>query len=208
AHALRPLGKDCIVACADPPPLQYTFLPGREDVVTALPDEDFDLVIALDAGELDRYGALYTQHQTYFDTANILNLDHHLTSTGCGRVNIIDPAAAATAELLTLLLLNRGVTIGLEAAQCLLAGIITDTRSFEFDATTARTLAAGAYLVGCGAVPEAIIRPMYRLKPLEKARLWGIVLDRTLRTAAGGRLVWAALRQGNLRQVRCTAGHE
>src|SRR5262249_55732999 len=151
--------------------------------------EDFDLVIALDAGELDRYGALYTRHQTYFDTANMLNLDHHVTSTGCGRVRIIDPAAAATAELLTLFLLNRGLTIALEARQCLLAGIIRDTRSFEFDATTARTLAAGAYLVGCGATPETIIKPMYHLKPLVKARLWGIVLDRALRTAAGGRIV-------------------
>src|SRR5262245_4390773 len=205
AHALRPLGKACVVACADPPPANYTFLPGREEVVTALPDEDFDLVVALDAGELDRYGALYSQHKHFFDAATKLNVDHHVTSSGCGQVNIIDPIAAATAELLTLFLLNRGVAIGLEAAQCLLAGIITDTRSFEFDATTARTLAVGAYLVGCGAVPEAIIRPMYHLKPLVKARLWGIVLDRTLRTAAGGRIVWATLRQEYLRQVEATA---
>src|SRR5437660_892984 len=52
AHALVPLGKECIVACADPVPSNYTFLPGREGVVTELPDEQFDLVVALDAGEL------------------------------------------------------------------------------------------------------------------------------------------------------------
>lgn len=205
AHALQPLGKVCTVACADPPPKNFAFLSGHERVVTALPKVDFDLVIALDAGELDRYGSLYTRHQAFFDAAPILNIDHHVTSTGCGRVNIIDPFAAATAELLTLFLLNRDVAIGLEAAQCLLAGIITDTRSFEFDATTARTLAAGAYLVGCGAVPEAIIRPMYRLKPVVKARLWGIVVDRTLRTAADGQIIWATLRQEYLRQAGATA---
>lgn len=205
AHALVRLGKDCVVACADSAPANYGFLPGREAVVTRLPDEDFDLVIALDAGELSRYGALYDRYRSFFDAATILNLDHHITSTGCGRVNIIDPISAATAELLTLFLLNRGVDIPPAAAQCLLAGIITDTRSFEFDATTSRTLMAGAYLVGRGGVPESIIKPMYRMKPLAKARLWGVVLARDLGTAADGRVVWAAVRQASLAEAGATA---
>jgi bifunctional oligoribonuclease and PAP phosphatase NrnA len=204
AYALAPLGKECVVACADPVPTNYTFLPGRERVVTALPDEHVDLVIALDAGELSRYGPLYTRYQSFFDSATILNMDHHVTSAGCGQVNIIDPKSAATAELLTLFLLNRHVPIGLDAAKCLLAGVITDTRSFEFDATTARTIEAGAYLVGCGAVPEEIIKPMYRLQPLAKARLWGRTLD-TLESAAGGRLVWATLRLAHLAETGATA---
>ncbi|HLJ82266.1 MAG TPA: DHHA1 domain-containing protein, partial [Ktedonobacterales bacterium] len=182
----------------------YTFLPGYERAVTALPCTDFDLVIALDAGELSRYGSLYTRYQDFFDRAPILNLDHHITSAGCGRVNIIDPISAATAELLTIFLLNRGVAIGTQAAKCLLAGIITDTRSFEFDATTARTLTAGAYLVGQGAVPDDIIKPMYRLKPLEKARLWGLALQ-TLESAADGHVVWAAVRREMLAKSGATA---
>ncbi len=206
AHALAPLGKTCVVACADPVPANYdSFLPGHASVVTELPHERFDLVIALDAGELSRYGALYTRHQTFFDHATILNLDHHITSVGCGKVTIIDPASAATAELLTLLLLNRGIEISLDAAKCLLAGIITDTRAFEFDATTARTLLAGAYLVGCGAVPETIIKPMYRMKPLAKVRLWGIVLNRSLGSAAENRIVWASVRQRDLAEAGATA---
>jgi phosphoesterase RecJ-like protein len=197
AWALRPLGKQCVVACADPVPANYSFLPGREGVVTELPDEGFDLVIALDAGELSRYGALYTRHKAFFDGATLLNFDHHVTSRGIGACAIIDVASAATAELLTLFLLNRGVAIGQEAAICLLAGIITDTRAFEFDATTDRTLLAGAYLVACGATPEDIIKPMYRLKPLAKGRLWGRALQ-SLASAAQGRIVWAAIRQSDL----------
>lgn len=203
-HALEPLGKRCTVACADPAPADYTFLPGREQIVTSLPHEDFDLVLALDAGELTRYGGLYEQHKAFFDRATTLNIDHHVSSTGCGQVNIIDPIAAATAELLTAFLLWRDVAIGVEAAQCLLAGIITDTRAFEFDATTPRTLAAGAYLVSCGAVPQDIVKPIYRMKPLAKARLWGETL-RTLETAANGRVVWATLTQAQLGAVGATA---
>lgn len=193
AHALEPFGKTCVVACADPPPSTFDFVPGIERVVTELPAEDFDLVIALDAGEMTRYGALYTRHRAFFDAATILNMDHHVTSRGCGRVNVIDVPSAATAELLTLFLLNRGIAIDRETASCLLAGIITDTRAFEFDATTARTLAAGAYLVARGAIPERIIKPFYRMKPLAKARLWGLALA-TLDSSPDGRLVWAGLR--------------
>lgn len=203
AHVLQPLGKVCVVACADPVPENYTFLPGREQVVTKLPDEDFDLVIALDAGELARYGSLYHRHKAFFDGARILNIDHHATSVGCGIVNIIDTASAATAELLTLLLLNRGAAISQDAAMCLLGGIITDTRSFEFDATTERTLLAGAYLVGSGAVPEAIIKPMYRLKPYPKLALWGRILQ-SVESAEGGRLVWTLIRQRDIEETGAT----
>ena len=198
AHALASLGKRCVVACADPVPAQYhAFLPGWELVATELADERFDLVVALDAGELPRFGALYDRHRAFLDAAAILDLDHHITSTGCGQVNVIDPDSAATAELVTLLLLKWRVPIGLDAARCLLAGVITDTRAFEFDATTARTLEVGAYLVGCGAAPQDIIRPMYRLQPLAKVRLWGVTLQ-TVQSAAEGRVVWAALRQAHL----------
>jgi bifunctional oligoribonuclease and PAP phosphatase NrnA len=197
AHALAPLGKECVVACADPAPADYTFLPGVERVVTELPDERFDLVIALDAGEMSRYGALYWRHRAFFDGATVLNIDHHASSHGCGAVSIIDVASAATAELLTLLLLARAVPIERDAAICLLAGIITDTRAFEFTSTTARTLAAGAYLVSRGAVPAQIIKPVYRYKPLAKSRLWGLVLS-TIGSAAEGQLIWAELRRDML----------
>ncbi len=203
AWALRPLGKQCVVACADPVPANYRFLPGREGVVTELPDTAFDLVIALDAGELSRYGALYTRYQAFFDSATLLNFDHHVTSQGIGACAIVDVASAATAELLTLFLLNRGVAIGQEAAICLLAGIITDTRAFEFDATTDRTLLAGAYLVACGATTEDIVKPMYRMKPLAKGRLWGRALQ-SLASAADGRIVWAAIRQSDLAATGAT----
>lgn len=204
AYALEPFGKQCTVACADPAPAEYTFLPGRERIITSLPEGEFDLVLALDAGELSRYGALYERHKAFFDEAMILNIDHHVSSTGCGQVNIIDPIAAATAELLVVFLLSQNIPIGMEAAQCLLAGIITDTRAFEFDATTPRTLAAGAYLVGCGAVPQDIVKPMYRMKPLAKARLWGETLQ-TIETEMEGRIVWATLTQAQLRAAGATA---
>jgi len=204
AHVLRSLGKTCVVACADPPPAVYQFLPGIAEVQQDLGDEAFDLVLALDAGELRRYGTLYERHRAFLEQAPIVNIDHHVTSGGCGQVNILDVASAATAEILTLMLMQLGIEISRDAATCLLTGIITDTRSFEFSATTARTLEVAAHLLRAGAVPAEIIKPVYRINPLPKARLWGRVLG-AIESSLGGRLVWSVLTQEMLRSSGATA---
>src|SRR5215469_11158522 len=77
AHLLHQIGKECVPACADPAPQNLSFLPGIETLQQTLSDEDFDLVIALDTGELRRFGRLYEDHQVFLDNAVILNIDHH-----------------------------------------------------------------------------------------------------------------------------------
>jgi len=204
AHVLRSLGKLCVVACADPAPAVYAFLPGIDEVRDDLGDEAFDLVVALDAGELSRYGALYERHRVFLEQAPVVNFDHHVTSQGCGQVSIIDVASAATAEVITLMLMQLGINISRDAAVCLLAGIITDTRSFEFSATTPRTLEVAAHLMRSGVAPAEIVKPVYRVNPLPKARLWGRVLS-AVESAAGGRLVWSVLTEAMVRASGATA---
>lgn len=190
-HVLRGLGKTAIVASPDSPSPDYaSFLPGLDGVVTTLEGPPFDLVVALDAGEMTRYGDLYERYAGLLRDAPILNMDHHVTSHGCGNVNIIDTTAAATAELLTLWLVQEGFSISQDAARCLLAGIITDTRAFEFDATTPRTMLVGSYLMAHGAVPLDVIKPMYRMRSYQAAQLFGLTAA-TLASDCGGRLVYA-----------------
>lgn len=205
AHVLRGFGKTCVVACADPPPALYAFMPGVETVQTDLAGESFDLVIALDAGQLSRYGSLYERHRAFLDHARVVNIDHHVTSgPGCGQVNIIDVPSAATAEILTLMLMQLDIPLSREAAVCLLTGIVTDTRAFEFSATTPRTLEAAAHLMRAGAVPAEIVKPVYRVKSLPKVRLWGQVLS-AVESALDGRLVWSFLTNAMLQQSGATA---
>jgi phosphoesterase RecJ-like protein len=190
SHILRQLGKFCVPACADPLPHSFQFLPAGEDLQTSLGDENFDLVIALDAGELSRYGALYERHRAFLDRATILNIDHHVSSNGCGLVNIIDPTAAATAELLVLFQQQAGLPLTQEAALCLLTGLITDTSSFQYSNTTPRTMEAGAALLQAGAVAETIARPIFRTHPLSHMRFMAAVIN-TAQTSCNGRLIWS-----------------
>ena len=190
AHILHEVGKTCVPACADAAPRMLAFLPGIEMLRDTLDDEDFDLVIALDAGELERFGSLYEKHRAFLDSATILNIDHHISSSGCGRVNIIDPIAAATAELLVLFQQQAGLPLNRDAALCLLTGLITDTHSFQYTNTTARTMEVAAALLRAGAVPETVVKPAYRTRSLALMRFQAIVIDNA-RTSCNGRLIWS-----------------
>jgi phosphoesterase RecJ-like protein len=190
ARILHEIGKTCVPACADAAPRMLAFLPGIEMLRDTLDDEDFDLVIALDAGELERFGPLYERHRAFLDSATILNIDHHISSSGCGRVNIIDPVSAATAELLVLFQQQAGLPLSRDAALCLLAGLITDTHSFQYTNTTARTMEVAAALLRAGAIPETVVKPVYRTRSLALMRFQSMVIDNA-RTSCDGRLIWS-----------------
>ncbi len=198
AHILSQLGKTCTVACADPAPRNLSFLPGIGTLQHTLGDENFDLVIALDAGELHRFGSLYINHRDFLERATIFNIDHHLNGNGCGQVNIIDPTAAATAELVALFQQQAGLPMNQESALCLLAGVITDTGSFQFTNTTPRTLEVAALLMRYGVIPETIVQPVYRTRPLAQVRLQALVVA-SAQTSCGGRLIWSQATDATLR---------
>jgi bifunctional oligoribonuclease and PAP phosphatase NrnA len=204
AFMLQEMGKICVPVCIDPPPGAFRFLPDIDTFQNTLGDERFDLVIALDAGELTRYGALYDNHRAFLDSATILNIDHHISSQGCGQVNIIDPASAATAELLILFQQQAKLTLNKDAATCLLTGIITDTASFQHSSTTARTMEIAAILLRAGAIPETIIRPIFRTQPLAQMRFRSLVIEKA-QTSCNGRLIWSYANDEMLATASATA---
>ena len=152
---------------------------------------------------MDRFGSVYTQHQAYLERVNILNIDHHISSGGCGKVNIIDPTSAATAELLLLFQQQAQLPMNRDAALCLLTGIITDTSSFQFTNTTPRTMEVAANLMRHGVIPETIVQPIYRTRPLAQMRLQALVISRA-KTSCGGRLIWSQATDAMLKEAGAT----
>ena len=190
AHILELMGKTCVPVCADPAPKNFSFMPGLGKLQQTLGDERFDLVIALDAGEFQRFGSIYEQHQAFLNRVPVINIDHHISSQGCGQVNIIDPVSAATAELLILLQQQARLPLNTDAAICLLTGLITDTGSFQYTSTTPRTMEVGAVLLRAGAIPENIVMPIYRQQPFARARLQAAVINNA-QTMHQGRIIWS-----------------
>jgi phosphoesterase RecJ-like protein len=201
ALALEELGAVATPVCADPVPTMYGFMPRIERFRQA-PDPaiDYDLIVVSDCGELERVGSLLTDQTELFGRLPLVNIDHHKSNPGFGTVDWIDASAAATCEMVTLLMPALGVPLtaadGAIAAS-LMAGVVIDTATFAHPSTTPRTLRVAAELLSVGAPLADISRLLYRTKPVEQLALFGRVLAR-LQTAAEGRIAWATMTDEDL----------
>lgn len=138
-----------------------------------------DLIITMDTRSLDDLGNIYTENRDTFFATPIINIDHRPYNSKFGQVNIVDLAATATAEIVTRLIPKISKQrIDAETATCLLAGIISDTQSFQHPATTPNAFHLSSRLIAAGADQQAIIRHLYKTKPLSLLKLWGRVLAR------------------------------
>lgn len=172
--ALRTLGKTCTLACQDPLPSKFTFLPGSGTVVTRLDTSLFDLVISLDCSDLARLGSIYEPDR--FAGIPLLNIDHHVTNLYFGDVNIVDPSAASTAEIILSLLDHLEIPIDSQdsslgqddagIATCLLTGIVTDTLGFRTNSVTPQVMEASMRLMEAGASLAKVSYHVFNQRPL------------------------------------------
>jgi phosphoesterase RecJ-like protein len=201
ALALEALGARVNAVCADPVPAMYDFMPQIERFRQGPePDLDPDLIVVCDCGDLARIGRVLTENAELFARVPVVDIDHHVSNTGFGAVDWIDPQAAATCEQVTLLLPHLG--LGVDAldgalATNLTAGLVIDTATFAHPNTTPRTLRVGSELLAAGAPLPLIARRIYRTKPNAQLRLFGRVLAR-LEQSADSRLVWSVLADADL----------
>ena len=160
---------------ADPPPPLLAFLP-RIDQVRNAPGLEPDVAVVIDAGDLARTGSVAIDYADWLARARVANVDHHISNTGFGTAIWVDPTAAATCEMVALLLPELGVAIDHELATVLLTGISQDTHTFAHPNATPRTLRVAADLVEAGASLSAIHRTLYVDKPFGTLALWGRIL--------------------------------
>ncbi len=210
ALIVEQLGGRATPLCADPVPSMYDFLPGMDRFRQA-PDPAiaYDLIVVGDCGELERVGAVLTEHAALFASVPIVDIDHHRSNTGFGVVDWIDPDASATCEMVTLLAGRMGVPLtaadGMLAAN-LLAGVVIDTANFQHPNTTPRTLRVASELRAAGAPLSDIARRLYRTKPHAQLRLFGLVLAR-LEHTPDEKVVWSTLEPGDLEASGASASH-
>lgn len=208
ALAVEWLGGRATPMSSDPVPAMYDFMP-HIDRIASEPDAalEYDLIVVTDSGELARVGRVAREHAELFGRVPILVVDHHRSNTGFGAVDYVDPSAAAACEQVTLLVARLGVPLDAfdgAIAGDLMAGLIGDTATFQHSNVTPRTLRVASALLAAGAPLSEMARLVYRSKPNQQLRLFGIVLSR-LETALDGRLVWATLLPADLEQAGAVA---
>jgi phosphoesterase RecJ-like protein len=135
-HALRAAGRDAIATFPNPFVVapHYRELPGLELLTRpeAVPAEP-ELMVTFDCGSLDRLGDLESVAR---DARELVVVDHHISNTRYGSINVIDPEAAASSWITLQLIDGLGLALDRDAAVCLYAALVCDTGRFQYDSTT------------------------------------------------------------------------
>jgi bifunctional oligoribonuclease and PAP phosphatase NrnA len=187
-NALARMGRQVTMACDDNVPGRFRFLPLTDKVQKGTsPDAVFDLAIALDCGDESRMGRTFADlKQKPF----LINIDHHVTNTKFGQINLVDGEATSTAEMLYELLVAIGVEITADTALSLLTGVVTDTLGFRIVGVTPRTMEITSALMAAGADLSLVTMLALNLKPFSTIRLWQIGLNQL---KLDGGLAWTSL---------------
>jgi bifunctional oligoribonuclease and PAP phosphatase NrnA len=204
AHALRARGGPqprLVASFGDLPfevPAILRFLPGTDllSPPDAYPDRP-PVMITFDAASADRLGLLEANAAR---ADELIVLDHHASNTGFGTVQLVDPAAAATAVLAYELIGRLGVGLSRDIAIGLYAGLVTDTGSFRTSTTTPRVHEMAAQLVATGIEPGAVAHELWDRAPFGYLGLLSAVLGRAVLepgAACGRGLVWTTVTRGD-----------
>jgi len=152
----------------------------------AEPGKVFDLFFILDC-ESSRLGFA----QELFQKAKKrINIDHHISSSGCGDINDIDPKASSTSELVYDLLDREKMDV--EIARALYIGMIHDTGVFQYSNTSPKTLRIAADLIGYGFDFSVLIAKTF----YEKTYLQNQIMGRAMLESImflGGRCIVSGL---------------
>ena len=185
ALSLKQLGKNVRVWNEDGMLEKYSFL-ARAELLTKPPStpEDVDVAIALDTAIQNRLGTAFPAVRS----AKVwINIDHHLSNPGYGDLVHVDPTAPATGEIIFGLIKSQGLPFNRDIAENLYAAISTDTGSFQYPHTSARTFEIAAELIRAGLDVGRLSEQLYENFPRRRLELLRELL-RTMRFEQGGRV--------------------
>lgn len=195
----RRLGAETEVVSVDGLPGSCAFLPLVSEMRRA-PNLEPGLAVICDAATVDRIGRITSQAATWLQRATLVNIDHHVSNSRWGALNVVDPAAAATCQVIAELLPMLEVALDEPIATALLAGIVRDSQGFADASTSSRTLRVVAQLMEAGASLASVQRQILNELPYRTVALWGRMLA-GLGQRMDGQIVYSTLLEEMLEQT-------
>ena len=178
-----------------------------EDLTSYKALSKYDLIIVLDSGDLEHLGKIYEENTDMFFSTPVVNIDHHISNSGFGQLNIVDVTVASTThivyEIIKQLVDNVQEFMTPEIATLLLTGLIVDTGSFQHANTSPRSLEFAADLIEYGAKQQEIIQNIYKTKPLSTLKLWGRILTK-IKEDKIRKIVWSTITKSDLLETGAT----
>ena len=166
---LRQEGHSVTAWNEDGVPQKFSYLP--EAALITKPSEqvqEFDAVLVLDTATKERLGkkVLASVRSPLW-----LAIDHHVSNENFAHQNLIVSSSPATGEILAEGFLQEKIAMTPAIACNLYAAISTDTGSFQYSSTTARTFEIAAALVKAGVSVGEFSQSMYGSQPRRRLEL-------------------------------------
>lgn len=138
---------------------------------TAGEDVEYDIFFVLDCSDTERIRPF----AKYFHQAKkTICIDHHISNIQYADVNVVDPKASSSCEVLYTVLEEE--LIDRPVAECLYTGIIHDTGVFKYSCTSARTMGIAGKLMEKGIPYSDIIDNSFYKKTYVQNQILGRAL--------------------------------
>jgi phosphoesterase RecJ-like protein len=174
---LKSIGKKVLILNEDDTPERFQFLPGVKHIESFKKEisYNYDVAVILDCGDIDRIGKVRSCLNL---EKPIINIDHHITNDKFGTINLVEPDASSTAEVLYELLTQAQCWFSRDIALHLYVGIMTDTGSFRYENTTAKTHAIIAQLMKFKFSAYDLYRKLYESMPVNDLKNFTKVISK------------------------------
>ena len=194
------------------------WMPGNEDVL-ALSKESNDLekkaaeliakanvIFCLDFSGLARINQLGDMVKK--SKAKKVLIDHHLDPEKFADFIQWDELSASTSGLVFELIkeLDEESQVDEGIANCLYAGLMTDTGGFRHNNTTQKEFLMASELVGMGANPSEVARLIYDNSTVERLRMTGYVLSEKLQVLPEYRTAYMTISSAELKKFGSQTG--
>ncbi len=187
AHVLKAAGHTVQVVMPNIASHNLQWMPGYNEIMTYERDGDrarealrnSEVLFCMDFNHTDRVGKLEDALKA---APRKVLIDHHQEPDGFAEIIFSDAKAPATCQMVydIVMALELGAHIGLDAATCLYAGIVTDTGSFRFRTTTTHTMRVAADLMERGIVVDLVHNAIVDDNSEHRLRLLGFTLNERL----------------------------
>lgn len=183
-HYLKNKGHDALVVAPNDFPKFLKWMPGTDHILNFEKENtqakeritNAEVIFTLDFNHLGRVGQMTASLEAA--TATFVMVDHHQEPSDYAQIMYSDVSMSSTCEMVYHLLkyLDAEDEITPEMANCIYTGILTDTGSFKFKATTSVTHRIVANLIDKGADNTTIHSRIYDTNSPSRLHLLGCAL--------------------------------
>lgn len=211
---LRALGKEADVVLPNGFPDFFRWLPSLNETVIFEDEKervaallnDADALFCLDFNSLSRVGEI-GEIVSQRNLPMVL-VDHHPSPDDCFSVQISEPAACSTAELVFRLVYRLGSLDALthDIAECIYTGMMTDTGSFAYASNRKDIYIIISHLIAAGIDKDMIYRRVFYNYSVSRLKLLGFVMYDKLRVFPAYNAALSTLTYKELRRFNAVKG--